>query len=239
VKEMRNVIWRITVDRVVALTTCLLLSVSAFAQDDHRITADVGAMFSTQRSVSPSPGAAPSEPRPGVGGTAFGVVAGAAIRVSDVFDVGGELSVPARFDVVQTSGGVSGTLEIANHHRDTIASAMLRLHSARRLGDRLRFEVLGGPSVVWESTLREIATAPPLSNGPFGPFSSAQEVSRAAFGVAGGADADIPLVRHVSLVPEARLYWIFREDSSLGTPSGFLRLDSLVFRAAIALRVGL
>jgi hypothetical protein len=231
---MRNCL---TIERVAAPIACLLISVNAFAQEDHRITADVGALVSTQGSVDPEtqdPGFA----RPGVGGTAFGVAASAAIRVSDLIDVGGEVSFPARFDTLQMVGGGGGAIEIANRHRDTIVSAIARLHRQRRVADRLQFEVLGGPSVVWESTLQQTAYSLVPGGNVFGPFFPATEVSQTRFGVATGVNAAILLARHLSVVPEARFYWIFREDSSSWTGAQ-LGLAPVVFRAAIALRMAL
>jgi hypothetical protein len=172
---MREINRRITVDRVGAITIFLLLSVNAFAQDDHRITTEMGALFSIQRS-SPSSQQDPGFPQPPIGGSAFGIAGGAAIRVSDAFEVGGEISFPTRFDSVQTTGGFVVS-ESVIHHRDMIVSGIVRLRPQRRLADRLRFEVLGGPSVIWEDTLQQTRYAPPLSdspptpNGPpYGPF---------------------------------------------------------------------
>jgi hypothetical protein len=66
---------------VVALIACLMPARNVFSQENHRITVEVGALVSTQRSLPTD--YSPSTPQPGVGGTAFGVVAGAAIKLSN------------------------------------------------------------------------------------------------------------------------------------------------------------
>jgi hypothetical protein len=207
---------------------------NAAAQDESRIAIYVGGLYSVQGSIAPTT-QDPGYPKPGVGGSTFGVVAGAAIAISPIVDLGFELSDPARFEALQTTSGflVSQT---DNQHRDLIVSPLVHLHQRQRHSRGLRFEAVVGPSVIWENTLQRTAYGPAGSNGPYGAFFPAHEITRTTVGLTGGVNVDFVVSHHLSVVPQARLHWISREEAPNGPFSALLGLDSFVFRAAIGIR---
>ena len=216
-----------------AVLFVLALSQVVAAQDDKGIQIEVGGLLTVQRSIDAA-SQDPGYPRPGVGGTSPGVVAGAALRVGPIGDIGVEWSEPVRFDAVQTTGGL-GRSKIDNEHRDRIVSVLVHLHPKERSA-RVRVEAVFGPSFVWEGTIQQRADGTPLSNAPFGPFFPEPDIDRMTFGLTGGADVDIDVARHVSIVPQMRVSWIFRDSLPNESASVLLGLDSWVFRPAIGLR---
>src|SRR5438105_8880079 len=218
----------------------LIGSVNATAQEGVKLTIEVGGMYSVQESTAPTT-QDPGYPRPGVGGSTFGFVAGAAVALSPIIDVGVELSDQARFDAIQFSGGTSPAYRADNQHRELIVSGLLRFHQRQRNGQRVRFEGVAGPSVVSENTLQQTAYGPIGRSGPDVPYilnGLEREIARITVGVTGGANLDFSVSHHLSVVPQARLYWIAREGSPTGTghASALLGLNSLVFRAALSIR---
>ncbi|SRR5712691_812032 len=207
---------------------------NATAQDESRIAIYVGGLYSVQGSIAPTT-QDPGYPRPGVGGSTFGVVAGAAIALSPIVDLGFELSDPARFEALQTTTGFLVSL-IDNQYRDLIVSPLVHLHQRQRHSRGLRLEAVVGPSVIWENTLQRAAYGPAGSNGPYGPFFPAHEITRTTVGLTGGVNVDFVVSHHLIVVPQARLHWISREEAPNGTFSALLGLDSFVFRAAIGIR---
>lgn len=192
-------------------------------------------MFSTQPAQDPS-SQDPGFPRPGIGGNAFGFVAGIATPVTSHVDVGVDLSLPARFDAMQTTGGV-GPTEIENQHRDVIVSPLLRVH--QQVARAVRFEEVVGGAFVWESTVQQTAFSRVAGQpGPYGPFFSSPEIDALTMGAVGGANLAIDVGRRIAIVPEARLYWIARVGAdSPDVANARLSLDPWVVRLALAARL--
>jgi hypothetical protein len=70
----------------------------------------------------------------------------------------------------------------------------------------------------------------------YGPFFPAREITRTTIGLTGGVNVDFAVSHHLSVVPQAHVYWISREKPQNGTFSGLLSLDPFVFRAGIGIR---
>ena len=208
----------------------------ARAQNVSHGSVDAGVLYSFQGGATP-PTTDPSFPQPGIGGSAFGLTASGTVALATAVDVGAELSVPARFDAIQTSGGTSPFAQIDNQHRDSILSALVRIHPRSWQSSRVRVDAVGGFSFVWEDTLQQTEYGAPGATAPSSPHGPQVDISRTTKGVMGGVGVEFPLSAHLSVVPEARFYWIAREDPSDGTPSALLGLSPFVFRAAATLRV--
>ena len=78
--------------------------------------------------------------------------------------------------------------------------------------------------------------------GPFGsftrefkPYGPESEITRWAIGVTLGADVDVAIARHVSIVPQMRLHWVRRSTDTFDR-TWFLGLSPWVLRPAIGLR---
>ncbi len=221
-----------------AATLCFLTTLfwagGATAQPAPPITIDVGALYTVQPQTESPSAADPAYPRPGVGGRAIGFVAGAAVPIASRVGLGVELSDPGRFDAVQTTSGFS-VARIDNRHRDLIISGLLHIHP-RPGTSRISLDGVAGLSVVREDTVQQTAYAPPGSHGPYDPIAPEQHITRTTYGVTGGVDLDISVGQHFSLVPQARVFLISREQSPSGTESATLGLSPLVFRAAVAIQ---
>jgi hypothetical protein len=157
------------------------------------------------------------------------------VALSPIVDLGVELSAPARVEALQTTSGFL-VAQIDNEHRDLIVSPLVHLHQRKRNVQGLRFEGVVGPCMIWENTLQRTAYGPAGSNGPYGPFFPAHEITRTTVGLTSGVNVDFAVSHYLSVVPQARLYWISREEAPNGSFSALLGLDSLVFRAAIGIR---
>jgi len=190
------------------------------AQDRPVVTVEGGALWSAQRSTDVDTGE-PSIPRPGVGGTAFGIVAAASVGFGPVVDGAVELSLPARFESIQTAGYQA--TQFVNAHRDTIVSALVRFHPKRTPNRRLAVDGVVGASWIWEDTNVQL------------PAGRTTHVARGTEGLSGGVNIDVPVAPRISIVPEFRLHFVPRETSVI-TPSGQLGLDFIVWRAAVAVR---
>jgi hypothetical protein len=205
---------------------------SAAAQD-ARTYVGGSLMFSTQGSSTP-----PNEPdlaKPGVGGSAVGIVGTVGGVLSPRLSVAAELSVPRRFEVVQELRYSFSSLT-DNRHRDLLVSGLLHVHAP---GEHAVVpELVIGLSYVREDTLQRTAFQPGFPPGSgYGPFGRETSVIRGTLGLTVGADVAIRINSHVGIVPQARLHWIPREDlSTSGSSSALLYLAPFVFRASIGLR---
>jgi hypothetical protein len=205
------------------------VSRSAEAQDPHVYVGGAG-MVSTQDSHRQGTG--PDLPTTGAGGTAVGVTLEAGAFLNRRVALGIEVSLPARFTALQETD-YSRVFQQESRHRDLAITALLR-GLAGPVG-RVRVEVVGGGGFVQESTWqRRRDQAGPLPTYPpvFGPYS--EEYSFDRWTVAGlvGADVDIAMTSHISLVPQVRVHFVQR--SSDGSEQGWaLGLSSVIWRPAI------
>jgi hypothetical protein len=192
-------------------------------------------MFSTQSSRTPSD--APDLPKPGVGGSAVGIVGTVGTFLSPRVSVAAEISAPNRFEAVQELR-YSFSLQTENRHRDLVVSGLFHLHGPRE--HPLHPELVMGLSYVREDTLQRTAyqVGPPFPpTGVYGPFGRETPITRDTLGLTLGADVGVQINNHVSIVPQARLHWISRADiSNSGGNSALLFLGPLVFRGAVGLR---
>jgi hypothetical protein len=221
--------------KVVACTIVALLarSGSAAAQDAARTYIGGSLMFSTQGSSTP--GNEPDLPKQGVGGSAFGIVGTVGRFLSPRVSVAAELSAPNRFEAVQELNYFFSSLT-DNRHRDVVLSGLFHFHAPAE--HALRPELVMGLSYVREDTLQRTAVKPgfPLGSG-YGPFGREISVTRGTLGLTGGADVAIHINNHVSIVPQARLHWISRENlNTSGSNSALLFLAPFVFRVSTGLR---
>jgi hypothetical protein len=106
-------------------------------------------MFSTQGSRTP--GDAPDLPKPGVGGSAVGIVGTVGTFLSPRVSVAAEISAPNRFEAVQELR-YSFSLQTENRHRDLVVSGLFHLHGPRE--HPLHPELVMGLSYVREDTLQ-------------------------------------------------------------------------------------
>jgi hypothetical protein len=147
-----------------------------------------------------------------------------------------ELSLPARFDTVQELD-YTFSARYDNRHRDVIVSGLFHYHE--HSWRSLRPEFIAGISYVREDTRQRTADqlGPPFPpSGVFGSYGPAIAIVRETFGATAGADLAIPLGTRISVVPQARVYWIAREDRTSGSLNSTLYLSPIVYRLAIGLR---
>jgi hypothetical protein len=147
-----------------------------------------------------------------------------------------EVGVPDWFDTVQELH-YDFFARYDNRHRDIILSGLFHVHD--RSGRILRPEFVAGVSYVREDTLQRAAYQPGPAfppTGIYGPYGPETSIARETWGATAGADLGIPLGVHVSVVPQARVYWIAREDKTSGTLNSSLSLSPFVYRFAIGLR---
>jgi len=199
-------------------------------------SAYVGGAFMFSGQGASTPNAAPDTAKPGVGGNAIGLVGSIGVFLSPHVSVAFELSLPERFDAMQELHYVFSAL-YDNHHRDVILSGLFHVHYQPQRS--LRPEFVTGVSYVREDTIQRTAyqlgpAFPPT--GVYGPYGPETSVARDTLGATAGADLGIRLGTHVSVVPQARVYWIPREDRTSGSLNSSLYLSPFVFRLAVGLR---
>jgi hypothetical protein len=219
---------------VALLILLVMLSSSRLvAAQESRWYADGAFLFSTQGASTPPDD--PDKAKPGVGGNAAGVVGSVGVFLSPRVSLAFEISVPERFDAVQELHYSFSEL-YDNRHRDLILSVLFHFHI---LAERsLRPEFIAGFSYVHEDTLQRTADqlGPAFpATGLYGPYRPETSITHDALGVTAGADLGIPVGAHLSIVPQARVYWIPR-DTTDGSLSANLYLSPFVFRLAIGLR---
>jgi hypothetical protein len=220
--------------RVVACTVFAVLArTGCVAAQDAKVY--VGGAFMTSTQGSSTPGGAADLPKPGVGGSAVGVVGTVGRFLSPRVSVSAEISVPNRFEVLQELR-YSFSSQTDNRHRDLVVSSLFHIHGPRE--HTVHPELVMGLSYVREDTLQRTAyqvgpAFPPT--GVYGPFGPETSITRDALGLTVGADVGVHVSSHVSIVPQARLHWISRTDLN-GSNSALLFLGPLVFRAAVGLR---
>jgi hypothetical protein len=212
----------------------------AGAQDEHGYI-EIGGLLSNQ-AAGDTP-VAPSFPKPGVGGTAFGI-SGEFIRfLTRTVGIGFSASVPFRFDSLQETD-YSFVARTDNQHSDVILSALIEVRLPPT--GRVQVALVGGPSLIREDTLQREALQPtggPQVTGVFGPYGPQTSIGRWTGGFTGGADAAIRVGRRVQIVPEFRLHWIHRAAYGIGGDAVYqksvaLGLSSIAVRPALTLRAG-
>jgi hypothetical protein len=206
-------------------------SVSTAAPPDWRVAFGGAAIYSTQDSESLAGQISPGVAKPGIGGSAPGFLVFAETAATSILGIGFEVSETARFEGIQSTTG-NFVSQNKDRHHDLIVSLLVHVHP--RLLDRLRVDIAGGAGYVREDTLVQSATAPPLSNGPFGPFGPERSVTRDTIGGTVGVGIDFGLTRHLSVEPMVRAHFISRAD--IGSSGGAFGLSSAVLRFGIGLR---
>ena len=195
----------------------------------------VGGSLIVSTQTSERPGSSPSFPTSGVGGTALGLAVEAGGFLSRRVSIAFEASIPARIESIQETDYFL-VFRTESRHRDLILSGLFHAHLGA--DKRVRISLVGGPSVVRESTLQRTAyqsRVPPDITAPFGPYGLETSFARWTVGLTGGADIDVPVAAHVSLVPQLRFHWIQRAEAGEGD-SGFLGLSPRVWRPALGVR---
>ena len=224
---------------LVCLVVAALVSApsSAVAQEQATIIIDAGGMYSSQPEAPPATVYGSIGRGPGVSGDSFGFVVAAFVPRSSRLDLGVEVSDSARFGSPQRTGGTSPHALIDNQHRDLIISLLLNLHSPRE-AQPISFEAIGGVSLLSDSTLQRTAYPDQPGYGAFGPET---DVTQLTFGLVSGANIDLRLTRHISVVPQVRFHWIWRNmnGGNVTDPFFLLGQSSFVFRPAVALRMRL
>jgi hypothetical protein len=216
-----------------ALLATMSIRTVALAQDLPTF-AGGSVMFSSQ--ASPAFGnRGPSYPPSGVGGTAIGVTGAIGRFLTPGISIAFEPSVPSRFESVKEIN-YDTSYQIDNRHRDLILSGLVGF--ALHQSGKVHLTLVGGPSIVREDTLQRTAfrLVPVFTfQGDFGPYGAETQLTRWTMGIAYGVDVAVDVSRHVSIVTDARMYWISRavhEDSQ----SERLGLSSFVIRPALGIR---
>ena len=130
----------------------LLLARPAFSQD-ARGYAGAGGLWSTQDAATPCQGS--SCAKPGVGGSAFGATAELGWFALPAVSLSAEISIPARFEAIQTSGIPNQRYD--NNYRDLAISGLVHIHTPA-IG-AVRAAIVGGGGLVQESTTYQTADA--------------------------------------------------------------------------------
>lgn len=210
----------------VAPLVALFLAQPALAQEPRAYVGG-GFMWSTQDSEAACPSS--GCPKPGVGGSALGATGELGWFASPAVSVAAEVSMPARFEAIQTSGIPNQRFDI--NYRDLAISGLVRLH-APALGP-IRVALVGGAGVVQESADYRTADAP-FGSSSYGPYGAEQTITRTTWDLVAGGDVELRLGRHVGVVPQVRVHWIGR--AAIGDPTGTLALGSMVWRPAVGVR---
>jgi hypothetical protein len=191
-------------------------------------------VLSTQGSHRP--GTSPDLPTTGVGGTAIGVTGEAGVVVASHFAFGIEASLPSRFTSVQETD-YSRVFQQESRHRDAAISGLFRA----TLGspNRMRLGIVGGGGFVQESTLQRrrdqvgyLPSYPPV----FGPYSKEYAFARWTVAALAGADVELAIRPHLSLVPQIRVHVVRRPDDPSAQPGWAMGLSSVVLRPSLGIR---
>jgi hypothetical protein len=216
---------------------------AVFAQD-RRMFVEAGGVFSTQGGEIPQGSA--SLPTTGLNGSGPGFSAAVGSYLTPSLSLAFEASVPARFDAEQVDSALIHT-KVDTSHRDIIFSGAIRVDVS--LNHTARLSVVGGPSFVWEDSLRRTAdemsffdnTGPRLTTtgrvvptGTYNAFGAETRITRATFGLMAGIDASFTVARRVEIVPQIRAHWVDRADVTQTVVRG---LDSFILRPAISVRL--
>jgi hypothetical protein len=177
----------------------------------------------------------PSFPSSGVGGTGVGATGEIGRFLARPISIAFEFSVPNRFESVKQVD-YFGSSRTDNRHRDVILSGVVGFSMNNSGKAHLAF--VGGPSFVREDTLQrkavQLGPSYPLA-GNFGPYGPETRLTRWTMGIASGVGVGVDVSRHVSIVPNLRMYWISRAALG-GSASGRLGLSSFVFRLGVGVR---
>jgi len=147
-----------------AVLAVVVSSVRAEAQEPSRVYLSAGPMFAWQAAGTPPED--PDMPKPGVGGSAFGIVGTVGVMLSRRVSAAGEISLPARFVAMQELRYGSSDL-YENHHRDLMVSGLLHVHSGpTQTSGTIRPEFVVGLSYVRDFG----STGSKSSTGPQGSF---------------------------------------------------------------------
>jgi hypothetical protein len=224
---------------VVVITSVFVstASLSAGAQDEPRVAIGAAVIYSTQSTSALDNQVSPGFPKPGVGGSAAGLVVGTEVGATPTFGVGFELSYPARFEATQHAGGAGPAFRSVDQHRDVILSGLFHFHQQRT--GLAWFDGVAGVSYVKEDTITQEYIAPPGSIGPFTMNGPETSVTRNALGVTVGFDVGLQIGPHFSLVPTLRSHIVNRAnagDSGAGR-SSTLGLANTVWRLGVGARV--
>jgi len=211
---------------------CLLSVPRLVAAQESTAYAGVAVMVSTQHAVA-RPAESPDTFKPGIGGSAVGMVGSAGTYLSSRVSLGFELSIPERTETVQEMDYFQ-IIKADNRHRDLILSGVFNFHYG--LGKAVRPTLVAGLSYVREDTTRQEAVRavfPPTA--VFGPYRPVPSIVNHRLGGIGGADVGIFAGAHFALVAQGRVHLITRERS--GIVGDQLYLSPVVFRFAVGPRV--
>jgi hypothetical protein len=195
---------------------------SSTAAQPPRTYVGGGLMLSTQKAATPCVSGSGCA-RPGIGGSAWGVIGEIGRFVSPAMSVGVEISVPQRFETIQATSIPNERID--NRHRDLTISGLLHGYTPRT--GSVRAALVGGGGFVHENTIQRFADAP-FGSSSFGPYGPDATKSRWIFAATAGADVAIDLGPHVSVVPQIRVHVVSRANLSF--------LGKIVSRPAVVLR---
>jgi hypothetical protein len=210
----------------------LLVAAPARGQDLHGYA---GGSFFISTQSSHRPGTSPDMPTTGVGGTTWGASGEIGAFLAPRFGVGVEFTLPARIEAIQETDYLV-TFQNRSRYRDMSVAFVVRAYTPRR--GAVRVAAVGGLAFVeenvWQSTA--FARGPfPSAARDFGPFSDEVQFTRWTPAAVAGADLEVAIAPHVSLVPQVRAAWVSRSDDP-AERTWFLGLNSFVIRPAVGVR---
>jgi hypothetical protein len=153
-------------------------------------------------------------------------------HVTPALSIAFEFGVPARFTAVQEIRDRFGrSVRIENRHRDIVLSGLLHVRTPH--AGRAQFALVGGAGLVREDTLQREAERLLFSvtGSDFGPYGAEIQLTRWTFGIVAGGDVAIDVNRRVSIVPQIRVPFVFRDALN-----GSQGLSSAAIRAAVSVR---
>jgi hypothetical protein len=214
------------------LAGLLLIGRPVLAQEPHGYA---GSSFFISTQGSHRPGTSPDMPTTGVGGMTWGGSGEIGAFLAPQFGVGVEFTLPARIDAIQETDYLI-TFQNRSRYRDMTVAFVARAYTPRR--GAVRVAAVGGLAFVEENVLQSTAFARgsfPLTTRDFGPFSDEVKFTRWTPAAVAGADLEVAIAPHVSLVPQMRAAWVSRSDDP-GERTWFLGLNAFVIRPAVGLR---
>ena len=221
--------------RLLCLAVLILVAANDIATAQNSPTFIGGSMMISSQSSPKFGNVGPSYPSSGVGGTGVGATGEIGRFLAAPISISFEFSVPNRFESVKEVN-YSPSYRTDNRHRDVILSGVVGFSINNSGKTHLAF--VGGPSFVREDTFQRTAfrLGPSFPyTGDFGPFGPETRLTRWTMGIASGVGVGVDVSRHVSIVPNLRMYWISRAALG-GSASGRLGLSSFVFRPGVGVR---
>jgi hypothetical protein len=212
--------------RRAAAAACLvaILGVARTANAQPLIGGSFGMSWQPEGPPPGGTGSSPSTPNNGIGGAGITLGLLASAPLSPHIGFGVELSVPTRFDGVETSRLGQEQLSV----RDVIFSGVIRVHPSLS-----HLDLVSGVSWVREDALRTHGSVD-IRTGSFEPFEVPIQSIQDRLGFIVGADFPYALTAHWLVMPQVRAHIVSRASKAEAASGYTSGLSGFVIRPALA-----